>query len=99
MLEHTKEARQFYKSTAWRKCRQSYIYSVHGLCERCNGPGQIVHHKEYITIHNINDPEVTLNHDNLELLCQSCHNKEHFKRLRTTREGLEFDEHGNLVEL
>ena len=35
-----------------------------------------MHHKIYLTPQNINDPAVTLAEDNLELLCQDCHNKE-----------------------
>lgn len=76
-------ARAFYKSTEWAKCRASYIKSVGGLCERClkRGlivPGVIVHHKCYLTPENITDTSITLNWDNLELLCQNCHNQEHF---------------------
>ena len=77
-------ARAFYKSTAWQRCRDSYIKSVGGLCERCLAdglivPGYIVHHKCYLTPDNIKDPSITLNFDNLEYLCNDCHNKEHFK--------------------
>lgn len=77
-------AKSFYKSKQWERCRASYIKSVGGLCERClkHGdfiPGVIVHHKCYLTPENILDPTVTLNYDNLELLCIDCHNKEHFK--------------------
>ena len=76
-------AKSFYKSKQWERCRTSYIKSVGGLCERClkRGlivPGVIVHHKCYISPENILDPTITLNHDNLELLCQDCHNHEHF---------------------
>lgn len=75
-------AESFYKSRAWRKCKDGYIKSVGGLCERClkkglYNPGRIVHHKTYIGPDNINDPSVTLNWDNLELLCRSCHELEH----------------------
>ena len=82
-----KEQKSFYHSAAWRKCREEYIASVGGLCERCllKGivrPGRIVHHKEYISIQNIQDPEVLLNHNNLEYLCQNCHNAEHIGNSR-----------------
>lgn len=78
------EAKAFYHSAAWRKCREEYISKVGGLCERCLAkgivrPGRIVHHKKYISVQNIQDPEVLLRHDNLEYLCQECHNEEHFK--------------------
>jgi hypothetical protein len=97
MLEHTKEAKRFYRSKAWLDCRRSYIQSVFGLCERCHQPGYIVHHKTYMTAKNIHDVNITLNHDNLEYLCLTCHNREHFERNSPVREGLTFDSQGNLV--
>lgn len=99
MLEHSAEARRFYKSARWRRCRESYILSVYGLCERCNGPGYIVHHKEYINASNIDDPNVTLNHDNLEYLCLPCHNKEHFGGVEVIRDGLMFNNDGDLIRV
>lgn len=92
-------ARKFYKSSAWRKCRESYFQLKHGLCERCQGPGKIVHHKKYITLENINDPTITLSFSSLELLRQNCHNKEHHERYGVTAAGLMFDENGMLVEV
>jgi Restriction endonuclease len=89
-------ARNFYKSKAWRQCRDAYFVSQYGICERCGGPGKIVHHKIWLIPENINDPAVSLNHENLELLCQDCHNKEHHES-PATAEGLKFDENGNLV--
>ena len=70
-------AESFYKSDAWERTRAAYAASKFGICERCGRPGKIVHHKVYITPANINDPAVTLSWDNLELLCQDCHNREH----------------------
>jgi 5-methylcytosine-specific restriction endonuclease McrA len=91
-------AKKFYKSSAWRKCRDAYFVSQHGLCERCGGPGKIVHHKEYLTPDNINDPVISLNHEMLELHCQDCHNKEHHgSDHEVVADGLMFDEYGNLV--
>lgn len=98
MLEHTAEAKRFYKSRTWQKCRNAYFESQFGLCERCTAPGKIVHHKVYINARNINDPFVTLNHDNLELLCQECHNREHFEKYSPVQEGLMFDERGDLIQ-
>lgn len=71
-------AKQFYLSAAWRRTRDAYFRYRCGICERCGAAGDIVHHKVRITPANIGDPHVTLNFDNLELLCQDCHNKEHF---------------------
>ena len=94
-------SRKFYNSTAWRKCQKSYLSSVDGLCERCKAqgkvqPADIVHHKTYITPENINDANITLNWDNLEALCQDCHNKEHHGADQVA-EGLMFDANGDLV--
>lgn len=49
-----------------------------GLCEVCLSkglyrPGEIVHHKTPLTPENIHDPAVTMNWDNLQLLCRDCH--------------------------
>ena len=75
-------AKDFYKSAAWKRARQTVIKRANGLCERCRAaglyrPGVIVHHKDYITPENIHNPGVTLSLDNLEYLCEDCHNKEH----------------------
>lgn len=75
-------AKQFYSSKAWQSCRNEYVKSVHHLCENClrqgiYRPGEIVHHKIHIDPLNIEKPEVTLNFDNLELLCRECHSETH----------------------
>ena len=56
--------------------------------------GDIVHHKIRITAENVHDPEITLNFENLELLCRRCHNDEHF----ANEDIYFFDEDGNLIE-
>jgi len=71
-------AEQFYKSLTWQRCREQKYKQARGLCERCLAkgiykPGEIVHHKTHITPENISDPDVTLNLDNLQLLCRDCH--------------------------
>lgn len=90
-------AKHFYRSKAWKDCRASYIIKAHGLCERCTAGGKIVHHKIYLNESNIDDPNVTLNHDNLELLCHDCHNREHFGTRGAVAEGLMFNENGQLL--
>lgn len=98
-------AKKFYRSKEWRKCRESYISKRKaidgGVCERCkDNIGYIVHHKEELTIYNINDSSITLNHDNLEYVCKKCHDNEHdFGRGKKsfTRKGYKFNEKGELV--
>lgn len=87
----------FYESVKWRKCRDSYAASKYYVCERCGKAGTIVHHKIYITPANINDPNITLNWDNLELLCAACHNKEHKSSDDCLRDGLKFNANGDLI--
>ena len=71
-----------YKSKRWQTTRLAYLKSVGGLCERClkkglYKPAVIVHHKVYLTAENINNPEITLNWNNLEAVCRECHEDEH----------------------
>lgn len=92
-------AKKFYRSTAWKKARKPVIKRADGLCERCRAarlyiPGVIVHHKEYITPSNIHNPNITLNLDNLEYVCEDCHNKEHKSKLNSR---YRFDSDGNLL--
>jgi 5-methylcytosine-specific restriction endonuclease McrA len=98
-------AQKFYSSKEWKECRAAYIDSVDGLCERCLekgkvNPGYIVHHKTYLTPENINDPEITLNFEELEYLCKQCHDEEHGVGVsgEVTRKDLKFNEFGELVE-
>ena len=90
-------ARGFYNSKAWQDCRNAYFVSQHGLCEKCQCAGKIVHHKVGLTPENINDPTITLNWENLELLCQECHNQVHFA-CEAVVGDLAFDADGNLVQ-
>ena len=93
-----KFAETFYKSQAWKDCREGYFKSKGGLCEKCYSkglivPGEIVHHKIVLTPENIKDPDVTLNWKNLELLCRECHAIEHGARQRRYT----IDEYGRVL--
>lgn len=88
----------FYRSTEWERCREAYLQKVNHFCERCKAkgiyePARVVHHKKYLNKENVTDPSVSLNFDNLEALCSSCHNQEHFKQERR----YQIDEDGNLT--
>ena len=81
----------FYSSWAWRKCKDGYIVSIRGLCERCLKKGLIVpvdevHHKVRLT------PQIALNWNNLEGLCVDCHKQTHRKTKRWR-----VDEDGNVT--
>lgn len=96
-------AKWFYNSTTWKKCREGYIKSVNGLCERCLDkgmivPGKIVHHKVYLTPNNINDPSISINWDVLEFVCQDCHNNEHHGTDEPVRSDVMFNEYGDLIK-
>ncbi len=86
------QVEKFYKSMAWKKCSKSYMNSKCYICERCGKEGVICHHKIYITVDNISDPNITLSYSNLECLCLDCHNKEHFRK----RYDYYFDDEGNI---
>lgn len=90
-------AKEFYEGQAWRQTRAAYLLSQHYICERCGDIAKVVHHRTYLTPQNINSPELTLSWNNLEALCQECHNKEHHRNERQQR--YEFDETGNLRQI
>jgi 5-methylcytosine-specific restriction endonuclease McrA len=92
-MKKPKVLHNFYKSDSWRAARELKIMIVNGLCESCGAIGIEVHHKERLSINNVNDSSVSLNQDNLELLCRECHNKAHKRFSKEVR----FDKDGNLV--
>ena len=94
-------AKKFYDSKAWRECRAAYIAEREakdgGMCETCHEkPGYIVHHKVWLTPDNINDPDITLNHDMLKYDCLECHNKE---KENGEEEKYTFDLDGHIVPI
>ena len=98
-------ARKFYASVAWKETRKAYRKSQGGLCERCKAkglitPGEIVHHKTHLTPENINDEIITLNWNNLELLCRQCHEEEHHNGkyiVKRRKRRYEVDEFGKVI--
>lgn len=80
-------AKEFYLSAQWRNCRDRYLNSVGGVCELCKENGtieraEIIHHIKHITPDNINDPDITLNWNNLQALCRSHHMLVHSSKAR-----------------
>lgn len=97
-------AESFYKSKQWQTCRHDFLSSKHWLCERCaregtESPATVAHHKIYLTRSNINDPDISMNWNNLEALCREHHYQEHHRRASSilTESGYFFDANGQLV--
>jgi len=97
-------AKSFYKSKQWLECRASFIsyrMSVDGcMCEHCHKElGYIVDHKIELTQENIKDPNIALNHENLQYLCHVCHNHKRAGDEGFIREGFKFNDEGDMVEV
>lgn len=80
-------AEKFYSSKAWKNTRAAYAKSKRNLCELCLDKGlykpcEIVHHKVELTPQNIDNPDVTLNWNNLQCLCREHHAAIHDRRKR-----------------
>ena len=96
-MNKSPEIEAFYVSYKWRKCRTAYAKSVGNMCERCRKKGIIevgskknpleAHHKIPLTVDNIHDPEITLNWDNMELVCKKCHDEEKKKKPKRWKVG------------
>jgi len=93
-------ARSFYTGRTWEHTRNAYAASVGGLCEKCLAlgyitPGAIVHHKVHLTPANIDDPSITLDWSNLELLCRNHHADAH----RHIERRYTVDEMGRVISI
>ena len=86
---------RFYKSDEWKIARSMKIAAAVGRCEKCGAVGTEVHHIKHLTPDNIDDPLITINQDNLILLCNECHNKEHH-RFEGSKKCI-FDSDGNFT--
>jgi len=96
-MNKSAEVEAFYVSGTWRRCRKAFADSKGNLCERCLKRGKVnagekdrpleVHHKIPLTVENIHDPKVTLNWNNLELLCKDCHDEERERKQKRWKVG------------
>lgn len=79
-----KKADPIYLSSRWRKLRERKLM-IEPLCELCGGVtvATIVHHKREIKAGG--DP---FNIDNLQSICQECHNRLHKGRGRSHHKSL-----------
>ncbi|MTP79706.1 HNH endonuclease [Turicibacter sanguinis] len=72
----------FYRSDKWIKFRLAYIGEHNPICGDCQkfiieSKELHLHHIEELTLENVNDANVSLNPDNIVILCHDCHNKRH----------------------
>lgn len=74
---HGPKVDRFYHSAEWKRCRAAFIAYKKGVCEVCGRRGYLVHHRIELDESNVDDPDISLNFDNLELLCTTCHNVIH----------------------
>ena len=73
---------KFYTTKAWRDLAYSLKIQANGSCNRCGHnvidfKYLIGHHKIELSEDNVEDVSVSLNPDNIEVICHDCHNKEH----------------------
>jgi 5-methylcytosine-specific restriction enzyme A len=68
-----KESNRFYSSKRWLKLRAMFLRS-HVLCERCGDVATICHHCK-VSVKD--DPSRAMEWDNLEALCNRCHEAAH----------------------
>ena len=68
----------FYVSKQWKAKRLAILHRDKFLCIECKKYGR---RREATTVHHIEPietrPELALKSDNLESLCDKCHNKKH----------------------
>ena len=73
---------KFYNSKPWRTLRNKVRYHKRMRCDMC---GRLIHGKSIvdhiieIDESNYQDESITLNEDNLQLLCLECHNTKTFQ--------------------
>ncbi|MBB6214973.1 5-methylcytosine-specific restriction endonuclease McrA [Anaerosolibacter carboniphilus] len=76
------DTRKFYKSKEWLAKRSQIKIRDNNECQKCKRRGRYskatcVHHKKHLKDY----PELALTDDNLESLCDPCHNEEHPEKL------------------
>ena len=72
----------FYTSREWLDLRNILMLERGMICECCHKlihkkHQAIGHHKIELDMSNVNDAAISLNLDNLMLMCHSCHNQHH----------------------
>lgn len=97
MAKMSKKRFDFYQSKAWKAMRKYIRIKYKSTCQECGKNGFLVHHIKPVTDANLHDPMITLNEENLTLLCIDCHNFIHMDS-KYIRNDVEFDENGQLIK-
>ena len=76
--QRREKLKEFYKSSAWRTAREIALKRDKYLCQDCKErPAEVVHHIKHLDKNNVNDPNISLNQDNLISICAMCHSLRH----------------------
>lgn len=73
----------FYSSQKWRKVRDFVKLRDKMTCQNCGFPitgRYIVDHINEVNVENVYNYDIAYNPDNLQLLCQKCHNSKTFSK-------------------
>lgn len=65
---------EFYQSQAWRRVRHGYL-AEHPLCAECARHGRVTAARVVDHIVPINEGGERFDHNNLQGLCDNCHNQ------------------------
>ena len=100
----SKNLKFFYNSKEWIQLSDHIRKKYFHICQDCGKPNsKEVHHVIPVTELNVYDPTVTLNPNNLVLLCNECHNEIHnrFKKSKSAiaSRSISFDSNGNVVNI
>lgn len=89
----------FYSSAAWLQFSSMIREQRFHICELCGRPNAAeVHHLIHLTKENVNTPAVSLNADNVMLLCKHCHYSVHARGKYRARRSF-FDAFGNIEKV
>ena len=106
-IKRREELGKFYKSKKWQKARKNALMRDKYLCVLCAEEGRItnadvVHHKIHLSLENVDNPEISLNENNLISLCSEHHSQVHkgehaMGRITEENYNYTFDANGMLI--
>ena len=73
---------RFYNSRIWRNFSKLLKIQNNYMCDKCNNvvlstKKLISHHKIELTEDNVDDDNISLNKNNIDIICYDCHNRVH----------------------